>query len=275
METNRQLPVSVTMIAGAEESRIGRSLESVASWASEIIVVINDEVSDRTREIAEALGAKVFREPWKGHIAQKNSAAEKATQDWVFGLDADEVVTPELRNEIQHLFASGTPPEFDAYSMPRLNLYCGRWLRHGDWYPDRKTRLWRRGSAHWGGKDPHDKVVTRGEVGKLGGDLMHYSMDSLEHHVRKAVSYGSIFAEQYPSDGSVIGPVGLWARPAWRFFRGYLLRLGFLDGWQGFVVAKMIAFESFLRYAKVREIQQNRGEMDSKRANRTAPGQNL
>jgi len=261
MDTIRRLPVSVSMIAGAEESRIRRTLESVSSWASEVIVVINDDVSDRTQEIAEALGAKVFREPWKGHIAQKNSAAEKATQEWVFGLDADEVVTPALQNELQRLFDPGPPHGFEAYSMPRLNLYCGRWLRHGDWYPDRKTRLWRRGSARWGGKDPHDKLIVQGETGKLKGDLKHYSMDDLEHHVRKALGYGTIFANQHPAGGAVIGPLGLWLRPAWRFLRGYVIRRGFLDGWQGFAVARMIAFETFIRYAKVREIQERQGDL--------------
>lgn len=256
--SDSRLPIAVCMIAGAEEHRIRRSLESVAPWASEIIVVINDDVNDRTQQIAEELGAKVFREPWKGHIAQKNSAAEKASQEWLFGLDADEVVTPELRDELIALFAGGAKPAGSAYSLPRLTLYCGRWLRHGDWYPDRKTRLWRRGAAQWGGKNPHDKLIVKGSVGKLRGDLQHYSMEDLEHHARKALSYGALFAKQYPIDGPRIGLFGLWVRPAWRFVRSYLVRLGFLDGWQGLAVAKMIAFETFIRYAKVREIQQKK-----------------
>lgn len=246
------------MIAGAEEHRIRRSLESVASWASEIIVVMNDDVHDHTQQIAEELGAKVFREPWKGHIAQKNSAAEKATQEWILGLDADEVVTGELREELCALFASGARPDCDTYSVPRLTWYSGRWLRHGDWYPDRKTRLWKRGSAKWGGKNPHDKLITSGPVGKLRGDLQHYSMDDLEHHAHKALSYGTLFAKQYPADGPRIGLFGLWLRPAWRFVRSYFIRLGFLDGWQGFAVARLIAFEAFIRYAKVREMQQKK-----------------
>lgn len=250
-----RLPITVCMIAGAEEHRIARSLESVSGWASEIIVVINDDVKDRTQEIAEKLGAKVFREQWKGHIAQKNSAAEKAAQEWLFGLDADEVVTPELQAELVAMFTGDARPSCDAYSVPRLTLYCGRWLRHGDWYPDRKTRLWRRGVAQWGGKNPHDKLIVNGSIGKLRADLQHYSMDDLEHHARKALAYGTLFAKQYPADGARIGLFGLWLRPAWRFVRSYFVRLGFLDGWQGFAVARMIAFETFIRYGKVREIQ--------------------
>ena len=258
MGTPARLPISVCMIAGAEEHRIRRSLESVAGWASEIIIVMNDDVRDRTQQIAEEIGAKVFREPWKGHIAQKNSAAEKAAQEWSFGLDADEVVTPELRDELFALFTGGAKLGCEAYSLPRLTLYCGRWLRHGDWYPDRKTRLWRRGTAQWGGKNPHDKLITSGSVGKLCGDLQHYSMEDLEHHARKALSYGTLFANQYPKDGPRIGMFGLWVRPAWRFARSYFMRLGFLDGWQGYAVARLIAFEAFIRYAKVREMQQQR-----------------
>ncbi|HZT23127.1 MAG TPA: glycosyltransferase family 2 protein [Verrucomicrobiae bacterium] len=143
-----KLPISVCLIAGNEARRIRRALESVAGWTSEIIVVLNDDVNDGTDKIAESFGAKVFREPWKGHIAQKNSAAARAGAEWILGLDADEAVSPELREEIEKRFAA---PEnlqpFAAFSFPRCTFYCGRWIRHGDWYPDRQIRLWRRGIA--------------------------------------------------------------------------------------------------------------------------------
>ena len=250
------------MIAGSEATRIKRALDSVSSWAAEIIVVLNEDVTDGTDKIAIGCGAKVFREPWKGHIAQKNSAAGKATQEWLFGLDADEEVTVALRTEvIRKLKALSPDPTVAAFSMPRCSFYCGRWLRHGDWYPDRKVRLWRKGAAVWAGKNPHDKLVVTGSVQRLRGDLLHYSMNSLEHHARKAVAYGKIFAEQYHANGSTIGAFSLWMRPAWRFMRSYIIRLGFLDGWQGFAVAKLIAFETFIRYAKVREIQQSKNSL--------------
>src|SRR5262249_51931759 len=140
--TMKKLPISVCMIAGAEERRIGRALESVSNWTRETIVVVNKEVTDQTEEIARGLGARVFREPWKGHVAQKNSAAQKAGEEWILGLDADEVVSPELKEELQLTFAN--PPllqRYDAFSLPRLTFFCGRWIRHGDWYPDRGTRL--------------------------------------------------------------------------------------------------------------------------------------
>src|SRR5215831_17633166 len=161
-----KLPISVCMISSAEAHRIGRALASVSGWTSELIVVLNQEVADGTEEVARKHGAKVFREPWKGHIAQKNSASEKATQPWLFNLDADEVVSVGLREEIQSVFSDGAKAEkFAAYSFPRLSWYCGRWIWHGDWYPDRKTRIWRQGKARWVGTDPHDRLLVDGEIG--------------------------------------------------------------------------------------------------------------
>ena len=256
MNPGHKLNLSVCLIAGNEAHRLARTLASVAGWAGEIIVVLNDDVSDGTDKIAESFGAKVFREPWKGHIAQKNSASEKAGGDWLFGLDADEVVSPELRAEIQNLFSAPAKlAPFTAFSLPRCSFYLGRWIRHGDWYPDRKIRLWRRGQAGWGGTDPHDALLVQGAVGRLQGDLLHYSMDSLNHHVRKTIAYSDTFARQQMERGRAAGNWQMWFRPWWRFVRGYVLRLGFLDGWQGYVIARMVALETFLRYAKVRAAQ--------------------
>lgn len=262
--TDQRLPISICMIAGNEAARIRRALESVAGWTSEIIVVLNDDVADNTDKIAESFGAKIFRESWKGFVAQKNSSAQKAAQEWILGLDADEVVSPELRSEIQKLFSE---PEklknFNAFSFPRRSFYCGRWIRHGDWYPDRKIRLWRRDHARWGGTDPHDAVIVNGRIGKLKSDLLHFSMENLKHHVRKAMIYSDIFAQQNLERGKSAGAFSLWFRPRWRFIRGYFLRLGFLDGWQGYVIARVTAFETFLRYAKLREARSSRTDQTS------------
>src|SRR5262249_27941946 len=144
----------VCMISSAEAHRIGGTLESVADWASEIVVVLNEEVTDGTDTIAAKHGAKVFREPWRGFIAQKNSAADKATQPWLLNLDADEVVSPELAAEIAGAVGN-TNSSCAAYEFPRCTFYCGRWIRHGDWYPDRVLRLWKHGTGRWAGQDPH------------------------------------------------------------------------------------------------------------------------
>jgi glycosyltransferase involved in cell wall biosynthesis len=250
----KKLPITVAMIAGAEAPRIGRALESVTEWAGEIVLVLNAEVDDGTDQIAVSHGAKVFREPWKGHVAQKNSAAAKATQPWILGLDADEVVSSELREEIVHLFSlAGTARDGVAYCFPRCTFYLGRWVRHGDWYPDRQTRLWQRGRAEWGGNDPHDKLIVGGSVGRLNGELLHYSMASLDQQLGKIALYSNYFAQRWSAQGRKPGWLDLSVRPLWRFLRCYVVRLGFLDGWVGFYLSWQTAFACLTRYAKVRE----------------------
>lgn len=256
MTKEQRLPISVCMIAGNEAHRIRRALESVAGWTSEIIIVINDDVCDDTDTIAGSFGARVFREPWKGHIAQKKSAAQKATQPWILGLDADEVVSPELRAEVQQCFARPEKlRDFAALSFPRCTFYCGRWIRHGDWYPDRQTRLWQRGTAEWGGVDPHDKLLVHGKVGKLKSDLHHFSNDSVNAHIQKIIPFTDEFVRQHAQNRPGSQIAGLAIRPVWRFVRAYFFRLGVLDGWQGGYIAWLNAFSTASKYAKLRECQ--------------------
>ena len=253
----KKLPVSVCLISGAEASRIGRALASVASWAEEIVVVLNAEVADDTEAIATRHGARVYREPWKGHVAQKNSAAAKATQPWVLGLDADEAVTPGLVAEFASLFADPARLErCAAYSFPRLTSFCGRWIRHGDWYPDRQTRLWRRGSARWGGIDPHDKLEVEGRVGRLRSDLLHYTAESIDRQLVKVSQYSDYFVAQALASGREPSLFDLAIRPFWRFVRAYVVRLGFLDGWPGYYIAANTAFYTVTRYVKILEARQ-------------------
>lgn len=258
-QATKKLPVSVCIISGAEVRRIERALESVAGWTREIIVVLNEEVRDGTDEVALRYGAKVFREAWKGHIAQKNSAVEKATQPWLLGLDADEVVSPELQEEICALFDDESKlTAHAAYAFPRRTLFCGRWIRHGDWYPDRQTRLWRKGQAHWGGVNPHDKLIVEGRIGRLASDLLHHSNESIDHMIAKIARYSTDFVTHQLSRGRRTGFLDLAVRPAWRFFRAYVVRLGFLDGWQGYYIAWTNAFSAVTRYTKVLEAQRGR-----------------
>ena len=244
-----RLPISVSMISGAEAGRIGRALESVAGWTSEIVIVLNEDVRDGTEEIARQHGAQVFRESWKGYAAQKNSAQAKTTQPWVLGLDADEVVSPELRQEIQDLFAApGRLEPFAAFDFPRLTMFSGRWIRHGDWYPNRGTRLWRRGRAEWGGGHVHEKLQVNGLTGRLRGDLLHYTA------THKFIAVGEFVRGALQRQARTSWS-DLAIRPGWRFLRAYFLRLGFLDGWQGYYIAWMTAFQTVTRYAKLREAQ--------------------
>ena len=252
--TQKRLPISVCMISDAEASRIGRALESVAGFASEIIVVLNEEVADGTDRIAAEHGAKVFREPWKGFIAQKNSAADKATQSWLLNLDADEIVPPALAEEIAGA-VSAPAAGHAAYEFPRCSFYCGRWIRHGDWYPDRVLRLWKRGAAHWTGQDPHARLEVKGTVGRLRSDLLHHSNESIARQIAKIAPYHAEFVKQRVSDGGSAGIIQLVFRPWWRIVRAYGLRRGFLDGWQGFYIAALSSFSTLTRYAMVREAE--------------------
>ena len=256
MNASQKLPVSVCIIAGNEAHRITPTLQSVADWAGEIIVVINDDVNDGTDKIVESFGGKVFREPWKGNIEQNRSASEKATGEWLLALDADEVVSPELAAEIKKLFS--TPEKLsrhDGYEFPRCTLYYDKWIRHGEWYPDRKLRLWRRGHGKWGGVFPHGKIIVTGKIGRLRGELLHYSMESVEHQIKKTVRYADEFAATCRAENRRITFIHLLARPPWRFLRGYIFKLGFLDGWRGLTIAWLTGFYTFLRYFKAFEAQ--------------------
>lgn len=250
----KKLPISVCIISGAEVRRIGRALESVAGWTQETIVVLNEEVQDGTEELAARAGASVSREPWKGFVGQKNSAQTKASQPWILGLDADEVVSPSLREELFRLF-DASPETRAAYSLPRCTYYFGRWIRHGDWYPDRCVRLWQRGRAQWVGVDPHARLEVQGETGRLRHDLLHYTTETLNYQITKTVAYADDFARHSVQTGKKIRFADLLVRPAWRFVRGYFFKLGFLDGWQGYTIAWLTAFYTFLRYARAREGQ--------------------
>ncbi len=252
-----KLPISVCMISGAEGSRIGHALESICSWAAETVVVLNAEVNDSTEELATKHGAKVFREPWKGFIGQKNSAAQKASQPWLLNLDADEVISPGLRAAIQRVVANGDKTHA-AYEFPRCTFYCGRWIRHGDWYPDRVRRLWRQGAAQWTGREPHARLEVLGSVGRLNAELLHYSNESIARQIAKIAPYHADFVADRVAAGRSAGFVELALRPCWRFLRAYLLRRGFLDGWQGFYIAGLTAFSTATRYALVLEALEQR-----------------
>ena len=247
--------ISVCVISGAEAHRLDTCLASVDGLANETIVIVDDRANDGTVEVARRRGAKVFIEKWKGHIGQKNYAADKASGDWILSLDADEAVSSRLREEISRAIREGRG-SFSAFSFPRCSRYLGRWIRHGDWYPDEQTRIWRRGAARWGGTDPHDKLIVNGKVGKLHGDLLHYSMTGFDHQISKTIAYADEFVRQSEVQARKISMTDLWFRPAYRFLRCYFLRCGFLDGWQGYSIAWMTAFYTFLRYAKAKEAQE-------------------
>jgi glycosyltransferase involved in cell wall biosynthesis len=229
--------LSVAIITHNEEANLGRTLGSV-SWADEI-VVLDSGSNDRTEEIARSGGARFVSETWKGFAAQKNSALEKCTCDWVLSLDADEALTDELAKEIRELLV-GDPP-CDAYTLPRRNLFLGRWIRHGGFYPDRKLRLFRRGAAAFKARLVHESVHYAGEPGLLGGALVHDAYPTLAAYIEHMDRYSTLGAQQAIEDGKRGGGLisfvsGVVLNPLATFVYNYGLRLGFLDGREGLLL---------------------------------------
>jgi glycosyltransferase involved in cell wall biosynthesis len=238
--------ISATIVTLNEERNIARAIESL-SCADEVLIVDSGS-TDRTREIALGLGARVIEEPWRGYAGQKNYAAACAVHDWILSLDADESVTPELSAEI--LALKTLPTTADGYSFPRLAQYLGRWIRHSGWYPDRKIRLYNRAKAEWIGDYVHESVRVNGSVRELHGDLLHFTCQSLSEHLRTLDRYTTLAAR-----GILVGKKPVPMRrvaldPPWTFIRTYILQRGFLDGPQGLAIAWMAALYTFLKYAK-------------------------
>ncbi|MGH9617362.1 MAG: glycosyltransferase family 2 protein [Acidobacteriaceae bacterium] len=224
------------MIARNEEANLPRTLDSVR-WADEIVIIDSGSV-DRTPEIARSYGAKhSFNRDFQGFTPQKNLAIDSCTSDWIYLLDADEVVTPELAEEIQQVVEN---PRFDAYWQPRVNLFLGRWLRHGGFYPDRKLRLFKRGTARMGGAEPHGTPEYAGPKGTLKNDLLHYAYPKLELYLEHMNRYSSHSTRELFDKGiSSSGLSFAWnavLNPTATFIKNYIFRLGFLDGLEGFVL---------------------------------------
>jgi len=246
------MKITATVITHNEEHNIAAALGSLR-WADEIVVV-DSESDDGTVEIARTFTDHVFVRPWPGYSAQKNFAAEQASNDWIFSLDADERVSPELAGELERLRSAGEPPNA-GFKMPRMAFYLGRWIKHSGWYPDFKTRLYDRRRARWRGDYVHETLELDGGTGKLQGALLHYTVrDASEHHLR-IDRYTTLAAQQAFAAGEHTSGAALLIAPALTFLRSYVFRLGFLDGWQGLVIARFAAHYAFLKLTKLHELQ--------------------
>lgn len=252
MNKSTTIAVSVTVRTYNEERNIRECLESVA-WADEIIVV-DSESYDTTVEIAREYTDKVIVRPWAGHIATSQFATDQAKNLWVFSIDADERVSPALRDEILSLDLVHTP--HDAFDMPRLHFFMQRWIKHSGWYPDRNIRLFRKDRCSWGGYAPHDKIQVPGSLARLKNDLYHYIYRDLAHFASTKNSYSTLTAIDHNRTGRRATLAHFTLRPLYAFFHRYLVRLGFLDGLAGFVISVMEAHCVFMKYVKLYEIQQ-------------------
>jgi glycosyltransferase involved in cell wall biosynthesis len=245
------LPLSLVIITRDAAHELADCLAS-AAFAAETIVVDSGS-SDDTAAVAMRAGARVIEHAWEGYGPQKNFAVGEARHDWVLCLDADERVTPELAASIRALFEAGTPPAA-AYAFARRNRFLGRWLAHGEGYPDWNIRLFDRRRARWSADPVHEKVVASGAVRTLRGDLLHASAESIDAYIAKQNRYTTVQAGVMHARGEHAGILQLALSPAARFLRFYVLRLGFLDGAAGFAHIAIGAFASFLKYAKLRAL---------------------
>lgn len=250
------MKISVTIITLNEEPNIGEACRSVA-WADEIVVV-DSKSSDRTPEIAAHCGARVISRDWPGFAAQKQFAADQASHDWIFCLDADERVSEELKASIATLKNHSDNQLADGYLIPRRSFYQGRWIRGGGWYPDRQLRLYRKAKGSWQGEHIHEsvKMNSGARIERLSGDILHYSVrDAGHHHQMIGERYAPLAARQMFEAGRRTSVLKIATAAPAAFFRSLILKGGFRDGLAGLSIASFAAHHAFLKHLMLWEIQ--------------------
>lgn len=244
-------PVTVAIITLNEAEHIAAAIDS-AAWADEVLVVDSGSTDD-TVAIARAKGARVETRGWSGYVDQKNFAAERASGDWIFSLDADERIPPALASEVRTLLAD--EPDCAGYRVPRVTFHLGRWIRTTDFYPDYQMRLYDRRRGRWQGRYVHESVTVTGPTGQLETPLEHYSYRDLRDHLDRINAYTSLAARQMYESGRRTGAIGLLVHPCAAFLRNYVLRRGFLDGSVGLTLSLVNAYSVFVKFAKLWELQ--------------------
>lgn len=239
-----KLPISVIIIAHNEAHNLPRCLDSIKEWAAEIVAVIND-CHDETQIILETAGAKVYNYDWQGFVVQKNRALQLATMPWVFNIDADEEVTPRMLRDITQLVMH--PSDISGASFCRKTWFLGKWIKHGDWYPDRVIRLFKRDSGQYQGNYLHERLEVSGKICKFNSNLLHYSFPDLYIFLGKLSSFTRNFEKANPHKKFAI--LGTIFRSFWKFFRCYIIKLGFLDGFPGFLIAIHQGYSTFFKYS--------------------------
>lgn len=247
-----------------EEQNIRRCLESV-KWCDEIVVV-DSFSTDRTTDICREYTDRVYQHEWLGYIGQKNLIRGMATHPWILFLDADEEVSPGLRNEILNELGRHPNP-FAGYRFPRKVFYLNKWICHGEWYPDIKLRFFLKDKGHSTGREPHDLVVVDGPVKTLKSPLYHYTYNNIREHLDTLGRFSAITAEEKFKEGERFHYTDWLVRPPWRFFKAYILKLGFLDGRRGFFIASLSAFAVLIKYAFLweKELNQKQKSAEKKR----------
>ncbi len=247
---------SAVIITYNEERNIERCLQSVKDIADEIVVV-DSFSTDSTPAICARYGVRFIQHAFGGYIEQKNFALSQASNDYVLSLDADEAIDERLKQNILDEKQNGFL--YDCYKMNRSNYFCGRWIKHGSWYPDKKIRLINRQKANWGGINPHDKIIMQlqSSVKWLAGDILHYTYYTVEELVAQTNRFTTIQAKAMFESNRKAGFVKLYISPLSAFITGYFVKLGFLDGYDGFIIARSVAYGTMLKYAKLKQLLNN------------------
>lgn len=249
--------LSVAIITLNEEKNIARCLESVKNIATEIIVL--DSLStDNTKNICATYNVRFIDQPFLGYIEQKNKALEFCTQPYILCLDADECLDEQLQQTILH--AISTKANTDAFIMKRCTSFCGHWIRHGAWYPDKKIRLFKKGKGIWGGTNPHDKIVLAKDANlqQLQGEILHYSFYTMDEYITQSNKFTTIQAQAMLLQDKKSNWFKIIVNPFVAFVNGYIIKRGFLDGWDGFFIAKTIAYFTMVKYLKLLRLQQKK-----------------
>lgn len=256
-------PLSAAIIAYNEARNLPRCLASIR-WVDEVVIVVDPRSDDDTEKIARASGARVLLREYPGDIEQKSFCVDRVSHEWVLIVDPDEVVTPGLAREIREVLRVA-PDGPAGYEINRITWHLGRWIRHGDFYPDWTLRLFRRSAARWVGMNPHGRILVDGGVARLRGELEHYSYWDLADQIDRIQNFSEQSARALQRSGRSAGFGRLVLRPPLRFVRSYVLKRGFLDGWPGFIIAAASAFHVFLKYAKLYERRLGAGNAQRRR----------
>lgn len=246
-------PLSVVIITFNEEANIAECIASVKEVASEVLV-LDSFSTDRTREIATELGAKVLTHAFDGHIQQKNRAKDLADNEWVLSLDADERLSSQLLDSIKQTLQS---PNFDGYSMNRLNFFCGKPIKTCGWYPDKKLRLWKKTQGAWGGVNPHDKfeLFNAAPTGHLQGDLLHFTYPTREAMLKQVDKFANIAAAQNQNKPAAYLIFKMLFSSFFKFIRTYFLKFGIADGADGLFICRQQSREVFLKYRRALKLK--------------------
>ena len=250
--------ISAVIITLNEEANLARCIASLQGIADEVVVV-DSYSQDNTRAIAESFpDVKFYSQKWLGYAEQKNHANSLSSYDTILSIDADEVLSKELQNSVKEIKKEAENKN-RVFEVSRLTNYCGHWIRHCGWYPDRKIRIFDRRSVRWQGDFVHEtlSLPQKVEIIRLKGDLLHYSYKNASDHVKQFDKFTTLTAMEANKKGKNVSLIGLMMRPKWKFIRDFVFKLGFLDGYAGYRVCKMSSFATFLKYAKLKELNEN------------------